>query len=61
MLVFVCSRFDVEQNQAQAEVQREKGQRDKLAREKDTMTVELFNLHQQLQVNYSTKHIPHVL
>lgn len=44
------SRFDLEQNQSQAEVQRERGQREKLAREKDVMTAEIFNLRQQLQV-----------
>lgn len=50
MCVCVCSRFDLEQNQAQTEVQREKSQREKLAREKDIMTAEIFNLRQQLQV-----------
>lgn len=50
----VCSRFDTEQNQAQAEVQRERSQREKLAREKDLLTGEMFNLRQQLQVSYST-------
>lgn len=49
----VCSRFDTEQNQAQAEVQRERSQREKLAREKDLLTGEMFNLRQQLQVSYS--------
>uniref|UniRef100_A0A672YQY5 Myosin XVIIIAa n=1 Tax=Sphaeramia orbicularis TaxID=375764 RepID=A0A672YQY5_9TELE len=42
-------KFDVEQNQTQAEVQRERGLREKLAREKDIMTGEMFNLRQQLQ------------
>ncbi|XP_016523807.1 unconventional myosin-XVIIIa isoform X5 [Poecilia formosa] len=42
-------KFDLEQNQAQDEVQREKSQREKLAREKDIMTGEIFNLRQQLQ------------
>uniref|UniRef100_A0A3P8VV17 Myosin XVIIIAa n=1 Tax=Cynoglossus semilaevis TaxID=244447 RepID=A0A3P8VV17_CYNSE len=42
-------KFDLEQNRAQDEVQRERGQREKLAREKDAMTSELFNLRQQLQ------------
>uniref|UniRef100_A0A3P9MPD7 Myosin XVIIIAa n=1 Tax=Oryzias latipes TaxID=8090 RepID=A0A3P9MPD7_ORYLA len=42
-------KFDLEQNQAQDEVQREKTQREKLAREKDAMTGEIFNLRQQLQ------------
>lgn len=46
-------RFDIEQNQAQAEVQRERSQREKLAREKDVLTGEMFNLHQQLQVSYT--------
>lgn len=50
----VCSRFDMEQNQAQTEVQRERSQREKLAREKDLLTGEMFNLRQQLQVSYST-------
>uniref|UniRef100_A0A4W6F9C6 Myosin XVIIIAa n=1 Tax=Lates calcarifer TaxID=8187 RepID=A0A4W6F9C6_LATCA len=43
-------KFDLEQNQAQAEVQREKSQREKLAREKDIMTAEVFNLRQQLEL-----------
>ncbi|XP_056140600.1 unconventional myosin-XVIIIa-like [Lampris incognitus] len=42
-------KFDMEQSQAQAEVQRERSQRERLAREKDTMTGEIFSLHQQLQ------------
>ncbi|KAM8835403.1 unconventional myosin-XVIIIa-like isoform 2-T2 [Synchiropus picturatus] len=42
-------KFDLEQNQAQTEVQRERAQKDRLAREKDTMTAEIFNLRQQLQ------------
>ncbi|XP_068455923.1 unconventional myosin-XVIIIa-like isoform X4 [Clinocottus analis] len=42
-------KFDLEQNQAQAEVQRERSQREKLAREKDLMTGEMFHLRQQLQ------------
>ncbi len=57
----VCSRFDLEQNQAQAEVQREKGQREKLARDKDLMTGEIFNLRQQLQVRHAGLHISDVL
>lgn len=58
MYIFVhaYSRFDLEQNQAQAEVQRERSQREKLAREKDLMTGEMFNLRQQLQVSYFTLH-----
>ncbi|XP_057677598.1 unconventional myosin-XVIIIa-like isoform X4 [Corythoichthys intestinalis] len=42
-------KFDHEQNQAQAEVQRERSLREKLAREKDTMVAEIFNIRQQLQ------------
>ncbi|XP_051257888.1 unconventional myosin-XVIIIa isoform X7 [Dicentrarchus labrax] len=42
-------KFDLEQNQAQAEVQRERTLKEKLAREKDLMTGEMFNLRQQLQ------------
>uniref|UniRef100_A0A665W256 Myosin XVIIIAa n=1 Tax=Echeneis naucrates TaxID=173247 RepID=A0A665W256_ECHNA len=42
-------KFDLEQNQSQAEVQRERSHREKLAREKDIITGELFNLRQQLQ------------
>ncbi|XP_071316772.1 unconventional myosin-XVIIIa-like isoform X7 [Trachinotus anak] len=42
-------KFDLEQNQSQAEVQRERSLREKLAREKDIMTGEMFNLRQQLQ------------
>lgn len=49
----VRSRFDLEQSQFQAEVQREKSQREKLAREKDIITGEIFNLRQQLQVSFS--------
>lgn len=54
----VCrpQRFDVEQNQAQAEVQRERSQREKLAREKDMFAGELFNLRQQLQVRAPLLH-----
>lgn len=55
MFVFSCSRCDTEQNQAQAEVQRERSQREKLAREKDMFAGEMFNLRQQLQVSpYAT-------
>ncbi|XP_076842778.1 unconventional myosin-XVIIIa isoform X5 [Brachyhypopomus gauderio] len=42
-------KFDVEQNQSQDEVQRERTQREKLARERDMMTGEIFTLRQQLQ------------
>lgn len=55
---FACSRFDLEQNQSQAEVQRERTQKEKLAREKDMMTGEMFNLRQQLQVSYFTEQTP---
>jgi len=51
---FPMSRRTLEQNQAQAEVQRERSQREKLAREKDLMTGEMFNLRQQLQVSHFT-------
>lgn len=46
----VCCRFDLEQSQAQDEVLRERTQREKLGRERDMMTGELFSLRQQLQV-----------
>lgn len=55
-VVPVPSRFDLEQNQTQAEVQREKSLREKLAREKDIMIAEMFNLRQQLQVSFFTVH-----
>ncbi|XP_061659456.1 unconventional myosin-XVIIIa-like [Syngnathoides biaculeatus] len=42
-------KFDLEQNQAQSEVQRERSLREKLAREKDIMATEIFNIQQQLQ------------
>ncbi|XP_045080293.1 unconventional myosin-XVIIIa isoform X3 [Coregonus clupeaformis] len=42
-------KFDLEQNQAQDEVLREKNLREKLGRERDMMTGELFSLRQQLQ------------
>lgn len=54
----MCSRFDLEQNQSQTEVQRERTQKEKLAREKDMMTGEMFNLRQQLQVSYFTEQTP---
>ncbi|KAK7925053.1 hypothetical protein WMY93_007363 [Mugilogobius chulae] len=41
-------KFDLEQNQTQAEAQRERSLREKLAREKDILTAEMFNLRQQL-------------
>lgn len=49
----VCGRFDLEQNQAQDEVQRERAQREKLGREKDMLTGEVFTIRQQLQVIYA--------
>lgn len=49
----VYCRFDLEQNQTQAEVQRERSQRERLAREKDLVTSEMLNLRQQLQVSCS--------
>ncbi|KAM4628038.1 unconventional myosin-XVIIIa-like isoform 3-T3 [Polymixia lowei] len=42
-------KFDSEQSVAQEEVQRERSQRDKLAREKDMLTGEVFSLRQQLE------------
>ncbi|KAM9539545.1 unconventional myosin-XVIIIa-like isoform 1-T1 [Salvelinus alpinus] len=42
-------KFDLEQSQAQDEVLRERTQREKLGRERDMMTGELFSLCQQLQ------------
>lgn len=48
----------MEQNQAQAEVQRERSQREKLAREKDMLAGELFNLRQQLQVRTPSQQEP---
>uniref|UniRef100_A0A4W5KEB1 Myosin XVIIIAa n=1 Tax=Hucho hucho TaxID=62062 RepID=A0A4W5KEB1_9TELE len=41
-------KFDLEQNQAQDEVLREKNLREKLGRERDMMTGELFSLHMEL-------------
>uniref|UniRef100_A0A672SQ99 Myosin XVIIIA n=1 Tax=Sinocyclocheilus grahami TaxID=75366 RepID=A0A672SQ99_SINGR len=42
-------KFDSEQTQAQEEVQREKSLREKLSREKDMLTGEVFSLRQQLE------------
>ncbi|XP_030648247.1 unconventional myosin-XVIIIa [Chanos chanos] len=42
-------KFDLEQSQAQSEVERERAQREKLGRERDMLTGELFTLRQQLQ------------
>lgn len=44
-------RFDSEQSQAQEEVQKERSQREKLSREKDILTGEVFSLRQQLEVS----------
>lgn len=43
-------RFDVEKNQVQEELQKERNLREKLARERDMMTGEMFTIRQQLQV-----------
>lgn len=48
--VCIYHRFDLELNQAQDEVQRERTQREKLGREKDMLTGEVFTIRQQLQV-----------
>uniref|UniRef100_A0A671LEC1 Unconventional myosin-XVIIIa-like n=1 Tax=Sinocyclocheilus anshuiensis TaxID=1608454 RepID=A0A671LEC1_9TELE len=42
-------KFDSEQTQSQEEVQREKSLREKLSREKDMLTGEVFSLRQQLE------------
>ncbi|XP_053543516.1 unconventional myosin-XVIIIa isoform X6 [Ictalurus punctatus] len=42
-------KFDSEQTQAQEEVQKERSQREKLSREKDILTGEVFSLRQQLE------------
>ncbi|MCJ8742243.1 hypothetical protein PDJAM_G00079840 [Pangasius djambal] len=42
-------KFDLEQSQSQDEVQRERTQREKLGREKDILTGEVFTIRQQLQ------------
>ncbi|XP_076130981.1 unconventional myosin-XVIIIa isoform X3 [Alosa pseudoharengus] len=42
-------KFDLEQTQTHDEVQRERTMRDKLSREKDMLTGEVFTLRQQLQ------------
>ncbi|KAM9452981.1 unconventional myosin-XVIIIa isoform 9-T14 [Salvelinus alpinus] len=42
-------KFDSEQNLSQEEVQREKNLREKLSREKDMLTGEVFSLRQQLE------------
>lgn len=51
LFVFIC-RFDSELSAAQDEVQREKTFREKLAREKDMLTGEVFSLKQQVEVLY---------
>ncbi len=43
-------RFDVEKNQSHEELQKERNQREKLGRERDMLTVEVFTIRQQLQV-----------
>lgn len=50
MCVCVFERFDSELSAAQDEVQRERSLREKLAREKDVLTGEVFGLRQQLEV-----------
>lgn len=56
----------MEQNQTQDEVQRERAQREKLGREKDVLTGEVFTIRQQLQVRCvcvcaRVSHSPHRL
>uniref|UniRef100_A0A8C5H6W7 Unconventional myosin-XVIIIa-like n=1 Tax=Gouania willdenowi TaxID=441366 RepID=A0A8C5H6W7_GOUWI len=53
-------KFDLELNQAQAEVQRERSQREKLAREKDMMAGEVFNLRQQLELSAVNAKVQHL-
>jgi len=43
-------RFDVEKNQAQEELQKERNQREKLARDRDMLAAEMFTIRQQLEV-----------
>lgn len=43
-------RFDLEKNQAQEELQKERNQREKLARDRDMLAGEMFTLRQQLEV-----------
>lgn len=47
--VYIFERFDSELSAAQDEVQRERSLREKLAREKDVLTGEVFGLRQQLE------------
>lgn len=47
-------RFDSEQSEAQEEVQKERSQREKLSREKDVLTGEVFGLRQHLEVSSLT-------
>lgn len=47
----------MEQNQTQDEVQRERAQREKLGREKDVLTGEVFTIRQQLQVRCVCVHV----
>lgn len=49
MCVLVC-RFDSELSTVQEDVQRERTLREKLAREKDMLTSDVFSLRQQLEV-----------
>uniref|UniRef100_A0A671SNW1 Unconventional myosin-XVIIIa-like n=1 Tax=Sinocyclocheilus anshuiensis TaxID=1608454 RepID=A0A671SNW1_9TELE len=42
-------KFDVEKNQFQEELQKERNQREKLGRERDVLTGEVFTIRQQLQ------------
>lgn len=58
--VFV-HRFDSEQSQAQEEVQKERSQREKLSREKDMLTGEVFSLRQQLEVSRLSLTVSHPL
>lgn len=48
--IYIFERFDSELSAAQDEVQRERSLREKLAREKDVLTGEVFGLRQQLEV-----------
>ncbi|GAA6076638.1 unconventional myosin-XVIIIa isoform X1, partial [Tachysurus ichikawai] len=53
--------FDSEQSQAQEEVQKERSQREKLSREKDVLTGEVFSLRQQLEVSSLLLIMSHLL
>ena len=54
LVLCCCSRFDLEQSQTHDEAQRERSLRERLSREKDMMTGEVFSLRQQLEVNALT-------